>query len=205
VAAVLASVGPAAHSLVERRLTDAKTRGAMCDGIGSPDASGDAKSTLLAVPIESRDAASCVDVVLELARNEDAVLGWLAVNAEPGLLSAAGKNPTLPCPRLQVAWKRALTERAPATFAALTVPLSYAVKRCATALDATLADLITNAPSARTPIVMALDPFGTETTDLATTCKVLPIVERGGDARVVRERAGDTLGHACQNVPQVKK
>jgi hypothetical protein len=199
VAAALASIGPPAHAAVERRLMDAKTRGLMCDGMAGPDASNDAKSTLLALPIQGRDNPSCVNVVMSLAASEDAVLGWLGVNAEPGLLNAAGKG-TLPCPRMIVAWKRALLERPPETFAALTVPLSIAIKRCASAFDPMLAEVLTGAPAARTAIVMALDPFGSETTEMPATCKALAPVARTGENARVRERAEDALTHACTNV-----
>ena len=84
VAGVLASIGPAAHAHVERRLMDPKTRGAMCDGVGLPEASGDAKSLVLAVPAEGRDHASCVDVVLTMAATENVVLDWLAVTRSRG-------------------------------------------------------------------------------------------------------------------------
>ncbi|MDB4936761.1 MAG: hypothetical protein JWP87_3733, partial [Labilithrix sp.] len=87
VAGVLASIGPTAHAQVERRLIDPKTRGAMCDGVGLPEASGDAKSLVLAVPPAARDHASCVDIVLTMATTEDVVLDWLAVSAEPGLIT----------------------------------------------------------------------------------------------------------------------
>lgn len=199
VAAVLASVGPPAHGAVERRLMDAKTRGAMCDGMSVPDASNDAKSTLLAVPIQGRDHQSCVNVVMSLAATDDAVLGWLGVNAEPGLLNAAGKG-TLPCPRMMIAWKRALLERPPETFAALTVPLSIAIKRCSSAFDPMIAEVLNGAPSSRATVVMAIDPFGSETTEMPLTCKVLGPIARSGESARVRERAEDATTHACLNV-----
>lgn len=199
VASVLASVGPPAHAAVERRLLDAKTRGAMCDGMSTPDASNDAKSTLLAVPIQGRDHSSCVNVVMSLAATDDAVLGWLGVNAEPGLLNAAGKG-TLPCPRMVMAWKRALLERPPETFAALTVPLSIAMKRCPAPFDPMIAEILNGAPSTRATVVMAVDPFGSETTEMPLTCKMLGPISRSGESPRVRERAEDALSHACQNV-----
>ncbi len=109
-AGVLASIGPSAHDHVERRLVDAKTRSAMCDGIGMPEASGDAKSLVLAVPPEGRDSASCVELVLKMAKTENVLLDWLALSAEPGLLSAAAKG-SLPCPRVGAIWEKALAER----------------------------------------------------------------------------------------------
>lgn len=200
IAAVLASIGPGAHNAVERRLIDPHTRGAMCQGISSPDASGDAKSTLLAVPSDARDNASCVATVTTLAKTDEVVLGWLATGAEPGLLSTAAKG-DLPCPRLTTVWQRALAERPKETYGALAVPLSFALKRCAHELDPVLSTLLFQAPAARACIVQAIDPVGSETTELKETCRTLPVATRGGDNRT-RERAKDTIDNACKNVRQ---
>ncbi len=200
IAAVLSSIGPSAHAAVERRLVDPHTRGAMCQGLSSPDASGDAKSTLLAVPSEARDNASCVSTVTALAKTDEVVLGWLATAAEPGLLSVAAKG-DLPCPRLTTVWQRALAERPKETYGALAVPLSFALKRCAHELDPALSALLFQAPAARACIVQAIDPIGAETTELKETCKTLPLATRGGDNRT-RERAQDTIENACKNVRQ---
>lgn len=197
VAGVLASVGPAAHAAVERRLVDAKTRGAMCDGISLPEASGDAKSTLLAVAPESRDHASCVANVLAMAGTEDSVLGWLATGAEPGLLSATAKS-TLACPRLAMVWNKALTERPPETHGALTVPLKDSVRRCAQALDPVLAELLAKAPTARGCIVSAIDPYGGELADLKNTCASMSKGYMNAESPRVRERAGDAVAHGCR-------
>ncbi len=200
IAAVLSSIGPGAHAAVERRLVDPHTRGAMCQGLSSPDASGDAKSTLLAVPSEARDNPSCVATVTALAKTDEVVLGWLATAAEPGLLSVAAKG-DLPCPRLTIVWQRALAERPKETYGALAVPLSFALKRCAHELDPALSALLFQAPAARACIVQAIDPIGAETTELRETCKTLPVATRGGDNRT-RERAQDTIENACKNVRQ---
>jgi hypothetical protein len=200
IGAVLASIGPGAHAAVERRLLDANTRGAMCQGLSSPDASGDAKSTLLAVPADARDNQSCVATVTTLAKTDEVVLGWLATGAEPGLLSVAAKG-DLPCPRLTTVWQRALAERPRETYGALAMPLSFALKRCAHELDPVLSTLLFQAPAARACIVQAIDPVGAETTELKETCKTLPVATRGGDGRT-RERAQDTIENACKNVRQ---
>jgi hypothetical protein len=200
IASVLASIGPGAHAAVERRLIDPHTRGAMCQGLSSPDASGDAKSTLLAVPSDARDNPSCVATVTTLAKTDEVVLGWLAIGAEPGLLSVAAKG-DLACPRLTTVWQRALSERPRETYGALAVPLSFALKRCAHELDTVLSTLLYSAPAARACIVQAIDPIGAETTELKETCKTLPVATRGGDNRT-RERAQDTIDNACRNVRQ---
>lgn len=199
VAGVLASIGPAAHAHVERRLMDPKTRGAMCDGVGLPEASGDAKSLVLAVPAEGRDHASCVDVVLTMAATEGVVLDWLAVSAEPGLITATAKS-TLPCARLSVVWQKGLVERPPETHAALTVPLQISLRRCAAALDPIIADLLTKAPRARGCIMQAIDPFAGELTDLKLTCRSLRAGWVSGETPRIRERAQDALAHGCQFV-----
>lgn len=197
VAGVLASIGPQAHAAVERRLVDAKTRGAMCNGIGLPEASGDAKSTLLAVPPEGRDDPSCVDDVVTMATTEDAVLGWVASGAEPGLLTALAKS-SLPCPRVAMVWAKGLAERPPESHAALTVPLRTSIGRCSSALDPVLADLLEKAPGSRAVILQSIEPNGGEMADLKKTCGALgkPFM-RAENART-RERANDALSQGCR-------
>jgi hypothetical protein len=199
VAGVLASIGPAAHTHVQRRLIDAKTRGAMCDGIGLPEASGDAKSLVLSVPPEARDHASCVDVVLTMATTEDVVLDWLAVNAEPGLITAAAKS-QLPCARLTVIWAKGLVERPVESHSALTVPLQLSLRRCSAALDPVVADLLAKAPLARGCIMQAVDPYSTELSDLRLTCRALRARWVANESPRVRERAQDALAHGCSFV-----
>jgi hypothetical protein len=199
VAGVLASIGPSAHAHVERRLVDPKTRGAMCDGIALPEASGDAKSLILSVPPEARDHASCVDFVLTMASTESVVLDWLALSAEPGLLTATAKS-TLPCPRLALIWSKGLVERTPETHSALTVPLQISLRRCAAALDPIVADLLEKAPRARGCIMQAIEPYGGELTDLRLTCKALRGGWVTGESLRIRERADDALAHGCKFV-----
>ena len=196
VAGVLASIGPSAHAHVERRLVDAKTRGAMCDGIGLPEASGDAKSLVLAVPPEGRDHSSCVDVVLTMAKTEDVVIDWLAISAEPGLLTAMAKS-TLPCARVGVIWSKGLVQRPPETHSALVVPLQVSLRRCASTLDPIMADLLTKAPHARPCIMQAIDPYSGELADLKESCRAMRGGWVNGEAPRVRERAQDALAHGC--------
>lgn len=196
VAGVLASLGPVGHAAVQRRLEDPKTRGSMCDGIGLPEASGDAKSLVLAVPAEARDHESCVGVVVEMAKTENVVVGWLGSSAEPGLLSAVAKG-TLACPRVALIWEKALTDRPPETHAALNVPLHLSMKRCASALDPTLAELLAKAPRSRACIIQALDPFGSETADLKQTCAGLRKGWHHGESARVRARAEEALSRGC--------
>jgi hypothetical protein len=197
VAGVLASVGPAAHAQVERRLIDPKTRGAMCDGLALPEASGDAKSLVLAVKPEARDHASCVDVILAMAATEDAVLGWLGVSAEPGLVGATAKG-QLACPRLATLWAKALAERTPETHAGLAVPLQLALKRCGAALDPVVADALIATPRARPLVLHGIDAYSTELADLKLTCKALRGSWVNGESVRVRERADDALAHGCK-------
>lgn len=202
VSAAIASIGPPAHDAIVRRLTDASTRGAMCRGISSKRADPDAHRTLLAVPQAARDAPSCVDAVVLLAADDDPALAWLAVQAEPGLLGAAGSSTTLPCPRLHVAWTKALSSRPAEAHAALTVPLGYAVKRCAAEMDGVLADAIVHLPTTRGIVVEAIDPFGAYSGALHATCAALPAVAADAhDSPIVRERASDALNHAACKPP----
>jgi hypothetical protein len=198
VASTLASIGPAARDSITRRLTDASTRGAMCRGIASRSADPDARRALLAVAEGARDAPSCVDAVVRTAADDDAALGWLATQGEPGLLGAASNSVALSCPRLHVAWTKALASRPADVRSALTVPLGYAVKRCAPEMDGVLADAIVHLPATRSVVVAALDPFGAYGGALQATCAALPAVVAGAhDSAIVRERASDALSHAC--------
>jgi hypothetical protein len=199
VSSTLASVGLPAHEAVVRRLVDASTRGAMCRGIASKGADPDTRKVLLEVPQSARDAPSCVDAAVRAAAEGDSALSWLAMQAEPGLLGAAGNSEVLPCARLHVAWTRALASRPPEVYSALTVPLGYAVKRCSTEMDGVLADAIVRLPATRAVVVAAIDPFGSYDKGLHATCAALPAVVSGGrDTAIVRERASDALSHTCK-------
>ncbi|HVJ94087.1 MAG TPA: hypothetical protein VM580_30065 [Labilithrix sp.] len=195
-AGILASIGPEAHAAVERRLLDAKTRGAMCDGIALPEASKDARTVLLAVPADARDSPACVAAILGIAANDDVVLDWIATDAEPGMLGAAAKSP-LPCPRLAPMWAKALTERPPQTHSAITVPLQWSVSRCATTIDSVLADVLAKSPRVRATILQGIDPFGTELSSLKETCSALKQGFMKGESAVVRARAAEALSHGC--------
>jgi hypothetical protein len=195
IAGIVASIGPSAHAAVERRLIHPQTRGFMCDGIALPEASGDAKSTLLAVPPEARDHPSCVNAVVEMAATEDVVSNWIATGAELGLLGAAAKSATLPCHRLAAMWKKALTERQP--DAAMHVPLQRSISRCSTQLDPVLAELLAKAPRARAPIIQAIDPFGVDLQTMNETCAALRQGYANGESAVVRERARDAVNRSC--------
>lgn len=197
IAGVLASIGPQAHAAVDRRLVDPKTRKAMCDGIALPEASGDARSLVLAVAPASRDDPSCVALIIDMASNEDAVLGWLAANAEPGLLTATAKS-ALPCPRLATVWQKALTSRPAEAHPALAVPLQLSVKRCSKDLDPILADLLAKAPRARATILKAIDPFGGDLAEMSETCKSLRAGYANGEAPLIRERARDAVTTGCK-------
>lgn len=199
IAAILGSLGKPAVPAVQHLLASPVSRGAMCSGLGAPEASGETKSVLLSVPAASRDHASCVNVVVAMAQSDDAVLGWLGYGGEPGLIASAGKLSTFPCPRLQVAWKRALVERKSEDYPGLSVALSHALKRCSAALDPVLAEVLGQVPAAHKCIVQAIDPFGTETVDLKLTCKALVGVANGRDEPIVRERAADALSHSCRH------
>ena len=199
VAGTLASAGPPAHSAVERRLVDASTRDAMCRGVASKYGDPDARGTLYAVAPASRDAPGCVEAVVRLASDDDWSLAWLAERAEPGILGAAGKLDLVPCARLHVAWVKALLAARPAAqYAALTVPLAYAVSRCPVQIDGVLADTIVHLPAARGLVVQAIDPFAHYEESLHATCAALPTVASSAEGPKDRERAGDALTHICR-------
>jgi hypothetical protein len=196
VSSALAAIGAPAHDAVLRRLADVATRGAMCRGIASQDASTDARKALLDAPESARDAMFCVDAVVATAADDDAALTWLAEKGEPGLLGAAGKEERMPCARLHVAWAKALVART--ADSALIVPLGYAVKRCTAEMDGVLADAIAHQPATHAVVIQSIDPFESYGTALRATCAALPMVAGGRDTEVVKERARDALNHACK-------
>jgi hypothetical protein len=203
VSSTLASIGPPARAAVERRLVDASTRGPMCIGIASAAADGDARKALIDVPETARDAPACVDAAVHVAADDEGALTWLAERAEPGILGAAGKSLTFDCARLHVAWVKALAARPIATYPALTVPLGYAITRCAAQMDGVLADAIVHAPRAtHTLVVTAIDPFTSYGGELRATCAALPQIAGGQDTPVVRERATDALMHHACKAPE---
>jgi hypothetical protein len=198
ISSTLASVGPLARPSIERLLTDASTRGAICRGIASGGADADARKILVEVPESARDDIACVDAVVRVAASDDAVLTWLAERGEPGILGAAGKGSALACPLLHVAWAKAFAARAPDSYPALTVPLSYATKRCPADLDGVLADTLQRIPAAHETVLRAIDPFDSYGDTLRATCASLPAVTTGRDSALVKERASDALMHACK-------
>jgi hypothetical protein len=199
VSSAIAAIGPAAHEAIVRRLADASTRGAMCRGIAAQDASADARKALLQVPVSSRDADGCVDAVVHIAAEDEATLDWLGDHGEPGMLGAAGKLETLPCPKLHVVWTRVLASRTAGEYSALTVPLGYAIKRCTADMDGVIADSIVHRPATHGFVVQAIDPFDGYGKGLRATCAALPrVASDGRDSAVVRERATDALYHACK-------
>jgi hypothetical protein len=196
IASVIASLGEPAKEAVKRRLVDEKTRGAMCDGIASPESSGDAKSVLLAVPNEARNNPSCVTAVIDMAATENVVVDWLAVGAEPGLLSVAAKS-ALPCPRLAAIWKKALAERPIEAQAALVVPLQKSIARCTSAIDPVLGEQLQKSPRARPTIVQALDNIGNDLAAMKETCAALKSGVAKNENAITRERAEDEITRGC--------
>jgi len=197
VAAVLASVGAAADGALTRRLEDSSTRGSVCRGLGSPDASPSARHVLMKVPPASRDDESCVEAVLIAATADDTALDWLASNAEPGLLSAAGSREAFPCARLSLLWAKAFATRPARAGGALTVPLQKAIGRCGRAMDPVLAPALTQEPPVYELVIAGIDPFGTEIQDLPITCAALkPVYASRGNA-MTRERARAAALKGC--------
>ena len=199
-AAVLAAAGTPAHDAVVRRLADKATRRAMCGGIAVANASADARATLRAVPPASRDDETCLGAVTTIAATDEGMLKWLAQQAEPGLLGAASRTTTIDCPRLQRVWADALAARGGVQAGALTVPLSYAVKRCPAVLDGVLADAIRTKPDTLAAVVGAIDPFAPDNLTLRATCAALPRVATSGATAIVKERAGDAVAHGCKGL-----
>jgi hypothetical protein len=155
----------------------------------------------MAVPEAARDDLECVEAIIRAAVDDDSALAWMARVGEPGILGVAGKGTTLPCARLHLAWVQALTERPPAAYPALSVPLGYAVTRCTPEMDGVLADSIVHLPALHGVIVQAVDPFAKYGEALHATCAALPRIAAGNSAPVVRERATDALRNVCNKPP----
>jgi hypothetical protein len=200
-AAVLAAAGSPAHDAVVRRLADKVTRGAMCGGISVGTGSPDARATLRSVPATSRDDQTCVGAVTTLAASDDATLSWLAQQAEPGLLGAAGRLTTLDCPRLQRLWTAALAARGVAQAGALTVALANAVKRCPAEMDGVIAGAIKTKSESLSAAIGAIDPFSPEDRELRATCASLPLVAQMRATPILKERATDAIAHGCKGEP----
>jgi hypothetical protein len=198
VAGALASVGAPAKAAVERRLADKATRGLMCRGISSTDATDEARKSLLSAPESSRDDAACVDAVVRIATTDDATLTWMATTGEPGLLTAAGKTDIMPCPRMRALWSEAIAQRPASAYLVLAVPLAHTLKRCAKDMDALLAETIAKKPGAQVLVVGGVDPYGTETTELKLTCRALPMAVHGSAPPRTKDRAADTIAHGCR-------
>jgi hypothetical protein len=198
VAGALASIGAPAKAAVERRLAEKTTRGLMCRGISSTDATAEARRSLLSGPETSRDDAACVDAVVRIASTDDATLTWMATEGEPGLLTAAGKTDIMPCARMRALWSEAIAVRPPAMHLVLAVPLAHTLKRCAKEMDPLLAETIATKASAQVLVVGGVDPYGTETTELKATCKALPLVVHGNVPPRTKDRAADALAHGCR-------
>lgn len=197
-AAVIASVGPAARLTVERRLADPTTRGAMCDGLRTEAATADAKSALLAVSPALRDHASCVAAVVQMAKVHDNVLSWLATSGEAGLVSAT-TNGDLVCARVAILFQEALEKRTRETLGALAVPLAAAMKRCPRLMDEVTSDALERVPTSRACVLSAIDPYSAGLAEMPKTCAAL----RGGFLRAEsplhREKAEDALARGCRH------
>ncbi len=177
---VLASAGATASPAVERRLADAATRGAMCQGLASVDATHEVRMTFTTVPVASRDDQRCLGAAAQMAAIDDDVLSWLGSSAETGLLGGASKSETLPCARLRRAWDLALKTRPKAQYAALAVPLEAAVERCGKALDETLAGALEANVTQRALAVDALDTPSSNVRELRSACQALRKVRSAG-------------------------
>jgi hypothetical protein len=197
VASVLASIGAPASATIENRLRDAKTRGAMCRGIGGADSSPESRAVLLKVSPESRDDAGCLEAITQLSIADPATFDWLAASAETGLLRHAGEGSGMPCTRVAQLWKTVVEKRQPSEHGALAIPMGAAIKRCPPEMDGILPAMLDGAKAA--PLVIAaIDPYDRSTSELKQTCPALTRATR--DARVPRrsiERAQDELAHGC--------
>ena len=192
-ASVLASTGAGGATAVQHLLENAKTREAMCNGLASIDATKESRAAFLRVSEAARDAPACLRAAAVMAAVDDDALGWLAKDAETGLVGSASKSDVLPCAKLKTLWDRALKERPATSYSALSVPLASAIKRCPAELDQTVANALAGTDAAQTLAVQALDPLDASIRSLHTTCEVLVGASRGRLPARVRDRANDVL------------
>jgi hypothetical protein len=195
-AAALASAsGPLVVDVIKARLLDAKTRDAMCIGLGSDESSKDARGIFMRVGMGARDAQSCANAAVRMAARDDEVLGWLGGSAEPGLLRAAGESDAMKCDRVARLWSLAISSRAKNDYAALAIPLASAAKRCPTELDATLSTALSAGRDAQTLAVMAIDPNDATPAKLPKSCAAVTYVARGSSPPPTKARAADIAAH----------
>lgn len=194
-AALASATGPAASSAIEKRLADAKTRNAMCSGIGSTESSKDARAVFMRAPESSRDALACPGAAARIAAQDDTALDWLAKRAEPGLLRAAGQD-AVPCDRLARLWTTVFASRDHAVYGALSVPLTEAVKRCPKTLDAAVAGALGSDTDAQTLAIAAMN--ATNAHDLPTSCGAVQNVARGHAPQVTKARAAEITARCRQ-------
>ncbi len=199
VGALIASLGAAGKPAVTRALDKAKTRTIMCDALSSPDTSHEALVAFRTVAREKRDDAACTGLALSRADTDDEMLGWLAKDAEVGLLVAVARRGSLPCPREALLWEKALSSRPKETHAQLSGELSRTAHRCAEAMDPVLAKALAELDEARAWIVTALDPADQNLARLAKTCRAMKFVAEGGPGTSIRtrERARDAVARGC--------
>lgn len=197
VAAVLASIGTPASTIIEHRLGDPKTRGAMCRGIGSADSSQESRGVLLKVSTDARNDPGCLEAVTSLSLVDPKVFEWLASSSETGLLRHVGDANGMPCAKLANLWRTAIEKRPATDHGALAIPLTAAIKRCPNDMDSVLASSLENNASA--PLVISgIDPYDRSTHELKTTCSSLQRVSSNGKIpRRSAERAQDAVTHGC--------
>jgi len=196
IALMLASIGPSARPVVERRMRDATTRDTMCSAIDLPSASDDARTALLALPQTERDSLACTSTIIRMAAVHANVLEWLGTTAEPGLLSLAGRD-TLPCAALAETIKIVIAQRSvePPSARALVVPIRHAIERCAKEVDPVLSTSLTARPQMANTVAAALDPRATSTADMKQTCAWI----QGRQAQITdRATVANLLATGCK-------
>jgi len=197
VSGTIASLGKSAEEAVQRRLADGRSRGAMCRGLASTEADPRLRELLFKLGPAARDETSCIDMVVGIAEKDDAAFKWLVKEGEPGLLNAASKPTGFMCDKIGALWTGVLEVRSPKEYAAFSVPLSEAIKRCPNFLDTTLSQLLRKRPESHAFVVAAVDPYGGALAMMRFTCAQLGVIAQQHAHPLTRERAGDAYRHGC--------
>jgi hypothetical protein len=189
--ALASASGAPAEAAMTRRLDDAKTRDAMCAGLGGDSSSKGARAVFMRAPVASRDAPSCPGAAARMAAHDDEALAWLGQTAEPGLVRVAGASDALSCPKLARLWSTVFTTRDRATYVSLEVPLKDAVTRCPKDLDATLAVALASDAESQSLAVAGMTPTDVSAATFPRACAAIGDVARGAATPPIKARAAD--------------
>lgn len=195
-ATLLASLGPKGAPSLARLVAVPSAREAVCEALGSKQATGDARRLLTEAPADAREHPACREAIVGHLATDAKLVAWFADKAEPGLVEVAAAE--LACPDVASVWERVL-----ASSRDDLVPLEHALTvsmgRCAKALDPVIARALPSNRRMRVTILHALDVEDAHAEQLEATCKQLPRLSHGrAVSDDVRKLAADVYGVRCK-------